>query len=144
MWYVYLFLSLLSFSCFGQDSWLCTEDSSQIQGDQILACGVGEGETESAARKSALQSAQDEFLVVCGPNTNCGEHKFKASPSRSTCSKKDGAWKCYRLVKYAIESDRKIASNVKAYPVYDMRVRDETMDAIDRWVDKSIKEMGGL
>lgn len=123
MWYVWLFLSLLSFSCFGREDWLCTEDSSQIQGDQILACGVGEDAREGEARRLALESAHNEFSHICSTQTLCGEHKFRAIPSRATCSMSDGIWKCYRLVKYEIEtSKRQIAS------VYSVRPHGDPME----------------
>ncbi len=107
MRYVLIFLSL---NLWASEQWLCTEDSSQIQGSQILACGVGEGHNESTARQLALKNAQQEFATVCDTQTLCGEHKYSAAPSRSTCEEKDGIWKCYRLVKYSIKEDKRTAT----------------------------------
>lgn len=140
--WVSLIMFLFSLNAWPQDQWLCAEDSSQIQGSQILACGVGEGVNESVARKAALKSAQDEFAAVCDTQTLCGEHKYRAIPSRSTCEKKDSGWKCYRLVKYEIENAPKLVvhNNPANFATYNTNVRDEGMDLIDKLLNKELKK----
>lgn len=110
---------LFSLSALAQDSWLCSEDSSQIRGSQIVACGVGESTQEAVARRMAMDSATQEFNVVCGPQTLCGQHKYRVQPTRSTCEQEKGIWKCYRAVVYEIESELK-TSVALAIPVRDL------------------------
>lgn len=138
----YAFLALvLSLNSFAGDSWLCTEDSSQIQGSQILACGVGHGANEAIARKAALTNAKEEFSAICDVNTICGEHKFRARPSRSTCENKGGVWSCHRLVVYGIEEDLRVAHNDPAnFTTYVPNVRDEGMDLMDELINRELRK----
>lgn len=129
-----LLIMLVGLNAWAAEQWLCVEDSSQIQGSRVLACGVGVGVNEAQARSQALKSAQDEFSVVCGPDTECGDHKFSASPSRATCSETDGIWKCYRLVVYQIKEAKRDA-RIVYYP----NVRDEGMDLMDRALEKELR-----
>ncbi len=143
--WVTIIMLLMSVNAWPSDQWLCVEDSSQIQGSQILACGIGEGPTESVARKAALKSAQDEFSAVCDTQTLCGEHKYRAIPSRSTCEKTDSGWKCHRLVKYEIESDKKestkqaVKYNPQEFAQYN--VRNEIMDLQEENIKKQLSGM---
>lgn len=110
LFWVSLIVFLFSLNAWPMDQWLCTEDSSQIQGSRVLACGVGEGANETIARSAAIRNAQEEFMMICGPGTQCGEHKYNVAPSRSTCSRSEDGWKCYRLIAYEIKEDKKEAS----------------------------------
>lgn len=103
---------LLAFSAVSQDQWLCVEDSSQVREGEVIACGVGENLSEGAARREAFEDAKFEFNQVCGPDTACGLHKYAVKPQRAACEKKDGLWKCYRLVVFRFEGEkrREIAS----------------------------------
>ena len=123
MKYVLLFLSL---NVFAQENWLCVEDSSQIQGASILACGVGVGPNEAQARTQARKSAEEEFNLVCGENTDCGDRKFSASPSRATCQESDGIWKCYRLIVYRV-SENKREHNSNIIEAHNRNMMDEAL-----------------
>lgn len=142
MRYVYIVLAglVIGANICASEMWLCSEDSSQIQGSQILACGIGEGPTESIARKEAFKNAKEEFTSICDTQTLCGEHKYHAAPSRSTCEKKDDGWKCYRLIVYGIESDRRTAQNPAVFTTYNNSVRDEGMDLMDSLINKELKK----
>lgn len=148
MWKVLTAMWLLGYfmatNAFGMDQWLCTEDSSQIQGSRILACGVGEAMTEAGARKVALLNAEEEFQTICAPETICGQHKYSASPSRATCERSEDGWKCYRLVVYEIKKDyrKKFAmEQPKQFQDYSLNVRDHQMDMIDAMIDKQLRSM---
>lgn len=105
-------LLFLSLSAGAQDQWLCVEDSSQVVGESVQACGVGEGPTEGKARAKAFQEAAKEFMAICGPNTECGVHKYAVEPRRATCEREGNSWKCYRLIVYRpIHAERNVASD---------------------------------
>lgn len=88
------------------DEWLCTEESSQRRGNQILSCGIGIGLDESSARSSALANARTEFSSVCASSSDCRDHAVAVTPKRTTCEKigkkGTGGYKCYRLLSYEI------------------------------------------
>lgn len=139
-----LLLCVFSQNAWPQENWLCTEDSSQVQGSRILACGIGEGANESIARKAALKNATEEFSVVCGPDTPCGERKYTAQPSRATCERdKDTLmWKCYRLVVYESDKSYRVQIQKEQQKIaYRSPYRDEGMDLMDASIEKDLREM---
>lgn len=96
---IFILLLLTQSNAFASESWLCTDDSSQLYSEGIVAaCGVAEARTEGMARELAFNSARTEFDKVCGEDTPCGEMKFTVEPKRMTCEQIQGGWKCYRLV----------------------------------------------
>lgn len=109
MLYVMLLLSTLGLT---QDQWICQVDSTQIVGGDVAACGVGDGVSEGTARSLAFESAKREFDSICGPDTECGMHKYAVEPKRTTCERVESYWKCYRMVVFKLVSEprREIAS----------------------------------
>lgn len=101
-------LSLSSFSAFAAEDWLCTEESSERRGNQVYACGVGQGPMESLARYNALLHAKREFYELCNISADCKDHKILAEAKRTSCLHRKG-YKCYRLVVFTIQ-DQAIAS----------------------------------
>lgn len=91
------------------ESWLCTTESSQVQGDKVLACGVGTGRDEESARNKALQSAKHEFSQLCQLSTNCSGKAVGIDPKRTTCDEKDGIYKCYRLIVFTVSEKPSVA-----------------------------------
>lgn len=77
--------------------WYCTTQASNYSKDRILACGVGEADTESAARVEALEASKTEFLAICQAE-DCAEWSFR--PKRTQCTPENGQWKCLRAVEF--------------------------------------------
>lgn len=98
-------LSLLISSSHASDQWLCKEESSQIRGSTIAACGVGSGITEDEARSLAFNAAKQEFKRVCDLSEHCHYHKIDVEPKRTTCESFNNETKCYRLVLFTISQD---------------------------------------
>lgn len=116
-----LLLVCCSINTFGRETWLCSSQASQIQGSSILACGVGEGSSESIARRNALLSAKEEFSGLCDANSECSLHRHSAVPGRTTCESNVGHWKCYRLVTYTVvTTPNGIVKTIR--PAADLRV----------------------
>lgn len=130
---------LFGFNALAGESWLCTEDSSQLQGDSVAACGVGEGETEGKARRIAFNSAKTEFNEICGPDTECSMHKYAIEPKRTTCERIDGGWKCYRLMVFRVKNEprRNAPERIIASQSSD-RVRLSEQDVIDMVLMESL------
>lgn len=100
-----LALSLfLGSAAFAGDSWLCTSESSELRGDSVAACGIGEAKNEGDARKMAFDRAKIEFNGICGPGTECGDNKYTVNPKRTSCEESGGLWKCYRLVVFRVKN----------------------------------------
>ncbi len=144
-----LLLSLLSgifmvSVVFGREDWLCTEDSSQVQGSRILACGVGYGANEMDARTVALRNAKDEFDAICTADTACGLRMYRATPSRSTCEKSEDGWVCHRLVIYETQKKFRKAFTYQDpanFLTYNPDVRSETADLMNELIRKDLKRM---
>ncbi len=105
---IWLFLGVLTFMTPGAQAaeWLCEEASSVRTGNEILACGVGEGPTEEVARKKALVAAQLEFMEICGSSDDCKGRKSTSTPLRTTCTTPTpGTVKCYRGLRYEITGE---------------------------------------
>jgi len=128
---VALILFFISATSFSKESWLCTSESSQIENDRVLACGIGEALTEGAARKQAFNSAKAEFNHVCDVNTFCGAHKYAVEPKRTTCEHLEVGWKCYRLVVYTPQGGRRtevIGFNFSKGKALDQMTNQEIID----------------
>lgn len=104
-----LLIVYCSIEAFGREVWLCSSQASQIQGSSVLACGVGEGNSESIARRNAFLSAKEEFSGLCDANSECALHRHSVTPGRTTCEGERDHWKCYRLVTYTITNDPSVA-----------------------------------
>lgn len=87
--------------------WICQETASLKEGQNVLSCGVGEGETEALARENAFQNAKKEFHSLCQEDVNCKGYKTTIEPLRNSCEKTSSGYKCYRGIDYKI-------TNIKA------------------------------
>jgi hypothetical protein len=85
------------------NSWVCTEQASQVHGSEIYACGIGIGKTENDARAQAFDNAKAEYERVCNASDNCRGRQVKADPRRLTCEPAGAAIKCYRMVVFSID-----------------------------------------
>lgn len=110
MWWIFIVSScLFSLTSLSQENWLCSSGSSELRGDSVAACGVGEGDSEALSRKRAFDSAKTEFNEVCSPGTECYELKYAVEPKRSSCEHSLDGWKCYRLVVFrAVDVPRNV------------------------------------
>lgn len=83
---IVLVLILMTSRAFStEDHWFCTDDNSFKQGNLYAVCGVGTFSTEGDARVKALDSAMNEFNVLCKMSSDCRNHRFNVEPKRSTC-----------------------------------------------------------
>lgn len=99
-----LILLLLSTTAHATE-WLCTEEASQREGANILACGIGTGSDENTARLNAFDSAKAEFTKVCSGSDDCNNKQVSILPKRTSCEQTtNGSYKCYRLVTFNIGS----------------------------------------
>ncbi len=89
-------------SALALDEWFCTSESSQIQGNAIQACGIGEAKSEAAARRKAFDNAQVEFRRLCYASDTCPDREVTVEPKRTTCAKYGSEVKCYRMVAYIL------------------------------------------
>ena len=101
---------LIGFPCFGKETWLCTEESSQLINGTIQACGVASGRDENEARSRAFDNAKAEFDKVCNASDSCRGHIIDADPKRTTCEPQKEGFKCYRAVEFQI-GKRKMLGN---------------------------------
>ena len=133
---------LLAMNCEGQESWLCTEDSTQVRSDSVLACGIGQAQTEGDARRLAFKSARAEFDQVCGPNTECSTHRYSVEPQRSSCGRIDGQWKCYRLVQFKMKSEpkRTVSPNSIIASQCSGNLKTDNDELTDRLINKALRE----
>lgn len=84
--------------------WICQETASLKEGKNVLACGIGEGETEALARENAFNNAKKEFHQLCNEDVNCKGYKTTVEPLRNSCEKIPTGYKCYRGLSYSITS----------------------------------------
>jgi hypothetical protein len=89
--------------------WLCTEESSQRQGNTVLSCGVAVGDDENEARSKAFDNARNEFKKICDASSDCRGHETTVTPKRTTCDEITGKtaqietkYRCYRLLAFTI------------------------------------------
>lgn len=88
------------------ENWLCTSEASQVQGDHVLSCGVGEAKTENVARDRAFESAHMEFRNLCKASSNCRGHAVNVEPRRTTCAETKNGYKCYRMLVFTVSHER--------------------------------------
>lgn len=119
----YVILLLVSFGTFGREGWLCSEDSTQVRGSTILACGIGSGSDEDSAKRKAFESAKREFHSVC--ESECKLHAYSVAPQRATCEEKNGSWKCYRLVVYRMKDERRTTRETASRPLTNQELMDQ-------------------
>lgn len=107
MWH----LLMISMAAMASDnSWLCTDEASQVHGDMIYACGTGTGQDENAARQAAFMNAKAEFKMICDGSDSCLHHEVTITPKRMSCEdthhndlyRQGNRWKCYRLLVFEI------------------------------------------
>lgn len=94
----YLFSTLADAS---DGNWLCKEESSEVRGDVMLVCGVGEARDESFARAKAFDSAIAEYDKFCSVSDFCTSgRKVAVEPKRTSCESdgREEGYKCYRLI----------------------------------------------
>lgn len=98
-------LLLLSNQAFAADQWFCTEESGRRIGKTMQACGVGDGTSESEARKKALENAIEEFQSLCKISSDCKGRSTSVEPKRLTCAQYTDYhyWKCYRLIEVTLD-----------------------------------------
>lgn len=102
------------------EQWICTEASSQRQGNDILACGIGLGKTENDARLNAFDNAKTEFQRICSSSDDCKNHSITAEPKRTTCdADKNGKIKCYRMIDFTIGSKVSSSNNTQVQNLKD-------------------------
>lgn len=110
----FLFL-IWSVGAFAKEQWICTEQSSQRDGNVIAACGIGSGQDENEARLSAFDNSKSEFKRVCDASDDCKGRAISAEPQRTTCEKNGTSFKCYRMITFTIgerikDQDRAVSS----------------------------------
>lgn len=110
---IYL-ISLVALISSRSFAWICEEAASQRSGTSIHSCGVGVAEDESEARSKAFDSAKLEFTKVCDASDDCKNHKTHADPQRNDCTKKDGIYRCYRMVIFKILEEQRSSSEERA------------------------------
>lgn len=108
-----LFLAVSLFSHNVLAGWVCQEAASVRDGNRILACGIGEAESESEARLKAFENAEQEYKMLCARDVRCKGYKTEVNPARNTCKKKDGVYKCYRGLEYYITKVKDVEDNSK-------------------------------
>lgn len=84
------------------DNWLCKEASSERNGADIHACGIGYGKDENEARLSAFDNAKKEFSAFCVASDDCRDHEINVVPSRTSCESNNGKYQCYRMIIFKI------------------------------------------
>lgn len=94
------------------DTWLCTEEASQVRGNAVLACGVAIGSDENDARTKAFENAKAEFMRVCSESDVCNNRQITVEPNRTSCNPINGAYKCYRLVTFNIGEGTRMPANM--------------------------------
>lgn len=103
---VFLIMMMLSLgstsSASANESWLCTDESSQIQGTSILSCGIGLANDEDTARAKAFYAAKAEFDRICDASTTCKGKEVKVEPKRTTCAPDGEKYKCHRLIVFTV------------------------------------------
>jgi hypothetical protein len=118
-----LLAALSTFPILASEDWLCVTESSQVRGNVVLSCGVGEAATESEARAAAFDSAEVEF-------SHFHATASAIEPKRTTCAREDGGWKCYRAVEYTLGAGPVIRAKLRI-----------TTSAIDRLIAKTANDM---
>lgn len=84
------------------DDWICKSQSSVQRGTTVLACGIGEAETEAEARKSADENAIDQFRRVCDASDTCRNRQVSSNPGRTECEAGKDTVRCYRALTFEI------------------------------------------
>lgn len=136
-------LALLLFfsTAFASENWLCTSQASQVQGDKVLACGVGHGADEDRARAKAFISSQAEFNRLCNASTNCKGKTVSIEPKRTTCDQEGSQWKCYRLLVFTVGTESvKVVRDQIEYEKQASKPEEEfTFETLNRRVDNQIE-----
>jgi hypothetical protein len=100
---IILLLMLFSFTAHAKEAtWLCSEEASQRQGNEVLSCGIGKGADENAARLAAFDNAKVEFNRVCTASADCQGHLVTVVPKRTVCEEKLGSFTCRRLLSFVL------------------------------------------
>lgn len=99
---MWLILTLLIPHSFASDQWLCSTQSSHINGDEIQVCGMGRGMNEETARMAALEDAKLEFQELCSMGSNCEGKRWSVDPGRTTCNPETDHYICFRLFTYIL------------------------------------------
>lgn len=102
-----LTLSLLGVPGICTAEWICTETSSQTQGDTILACGAGESQSLQGARDLSRQAAFREFDDLCRKSSSCAPFDVEVEPRRTQCEKVKGSYRCVRAIAFHITERQK-------------------------------------
>ena len=108
---ILIFIFISATTVYAKEDWLCVQESSQIQNGTILACGIGEGKDEDAARAKAFDSAKAEFNRLCGASDACNGRRVTVEPQRTTCEQNIGGYKCYRLLVFSLGAQKNIKSS---------------------------------
>src|SRR6185437_726171 len=83
------------------DDWLCRTQAAQRVGTTIVACGIGEADSEAKAREAAFDNAQREFHAICDDSDDCKGHSVVLSPLRNECEPESSVKvKCFRALKF--------------------------------------------
>jgi hypothetical protein len=98
-----LLLLLVPTVCLAHTTWLCTEESSQREGNVIKACGVATASLEPLARAGAFDQAKAELGRVCAVGADCHGHQVVITPKRTLCERVASGYRCYRLVEFEVQ-----------------------------------------
>lgn len=105
-----IFLSLfLSFAL--ADDFSCSNDGTQIVGNVIKACGVGEHKSLDMARKLAYLSAHKEALWFYRMSDRFNGRLVDEVPARQVCFEHKNHWICHRLINVTVHTDQPVAKN---------------------------------
>lgn len=101
---IFALLTMLVTMKASAEDWVCKTQSSVSRGpNSILACGIGESDSEAEARDLAYSNAMTEFRRVCDVSDDCRGQAVTVRPSRTECDATDDGFKCYRAVSISIE-----------------------------------------
>jgi|GEM_PF-4091086 len=111
--------------------WFCEQAASEKNGNNIMACGIGEGASEDLARKLALESAFVELDSICERSIDCRTFETLIEPQRNDCQKKGEKYRCIRAILAIITGTKRKApfskevSNKEYLQKFDIVVRIE-------------------
>lgn len=133
----FLFLVVSLFNYADASEWLCREEASQRRGNVILACGIGESQSEDRARLQALESAKAEFRSLCEDDEECRDHATVVTPERTECELTDiDTYRCYRLISFTLGeyvANRGPSQLYKALGPPESVVRHTSLDGSTSW-----------
>jgi hypothetical protein len=104
-----LWFSLL-FSFALADAFTCETDGTQIKGNVIRACGVGQHHNLSEAQLAAYYHAHHEAMMFYLNNSGFYPNNKTEIPARQECRFSKNKWTCFRLLIVTVDV-QKVANN---------------------------------